>query len=96
MVVANMNGTWPPRMPCCASPPPLYGTSVSSTPVARRNISSERCGVVPMPACPAGVPGFAFSSAISSPTFVAATDGCTTSTSGAAATLDTGAKSSRR
>ena len=49
MVVLNMNGTWPPRIPCCASPPPLNGTGVISTPAMRRKISSERCGVVPMP-----------------------------------------------
>jgi tripartite-type tricarboxylate transporter receptor subunit TctC len=40
------------------------------------------------------VPGFAFRAAMSSATVLGGKDGCTTSTSGAAATLDTGAKSS--
>jgi hypothetical protein len=47
---AEQKGTCPPSIPCCASPPPLNGTIVISTPVMRRKVSSDRWGVVPMPA----------------------------------------------
>ncbi len=75
-------------------PLPLYGTCTMSTPVAALNISPLMCDWMPLPPDPKfSCPGFAFASAMSSATVFAGTEGCTTSTWPALATIDTGAKS---
>ena len=77
-----------------AGAPPLYGTCTASMPAADLKSSTERCGVLPTPPEPKlSRPGFAFASAMSSCTDLAATEGCTTSMRGEVATSVTGTKS---
>ena len=61
---------------------------------ASAKFSPAMCTWLPWPAEPKlSVPGFALASAISSCTFVAGTEGCTTTTMGPVATLVTGVSS---
>ena len=65
-----------------------------STPAAALNISPEMCDWMPLPPEPKlSLPGCDLASAISSFTFFAGTDGCTTSTCPALAIIEIGAKS---
>ena len=62
-------------------------------PARMRNFSAVMCVTVPIPECPAVMPGFLFASATSSFTERAGTDGCDTSSSGEMFTGATGVKS---
>ena len=65
-----------------------------STPAADLNISPEICDWMPLPPEPKlSLPGCVLASAINSFTFAAGTEGCTTSTWPALATIEIGEKS---
>src|SRR4051794_39428472 len=90
----NVIGVWPATADWIAGPAPLNGTCTRSSPAKSLNNSPERCGVVPVPAdAKVYLPGFFLISSISSFTFFAAIEGCTTSRFGASAATVIGWKS---
>src|SRR5215470_1732337 len=85
---------WPATTAATAGPPPLNGTCTMSSPSDRRNCSPARCGGAPVPPeAKVYLPGLALTSAISSLTLLAGTDGLTVSTVVEDAASVTGAKS---
>src|SRR6267143_5004908 len=80
--VANATGVWPPTTDCTIGPPPPNGTVTMSSLSDSLNSSVDRCGGVPTPAMAKLLYFPARTSATSSCTVLAGTDGCTTSTSG--------------
>src|SRR6266508_2430144 len=91
--VANATGVWPPTTDCTIGPPPPNGTVTMSRLSDSLNSSVDRCGGVPAPAMAKLLYFPARTSATSSCTVLAGTDGCTTSTSGDVAPMMIGSKS---
>src|SRR6516162_933746 len=91
--VANATGVWPPTTDCTIGPPPPNGTVTMSSLSDSLNSSVDRCGGVPAPAMAKLLYFPARTSATSSCTVLAGTDGCTTSTSGDVAPMMIGSKS---
>ncbi len=89
-----MSATSPARRSVTAGGLPLYGMWTRLTPAIALNSSPDKCGAVPVPAeAKFNWPGRLFARAMSSFTDLAGTDGCTTSTLGAAVVSAIGAKS---
>src|SRR6266511_3003056 len=87
-------GVWPATTEAIAGPPPLNGTCTRSSPSDRRNCSPARCDCVPAPAdAKLYLPGLARTSATTSLTVCAGTDGLTTNTVVEVVASVTGSKS---
>jgi hypothetical protein len=86
-------GVWPATTDCTIGPPPAKGTTTNSSFSDSLNSSVERCGGVPVP----GIAKLSYfparTSAISSCTVFAGTDGWTTRASGDVAAMMIGSKS---
>ena len=87
-------GVWPPMVDVMAGPPPLNGTCTRSSPNFSLNSSPTSRGCVFAPDdAKLYLPGLARTSATSSFTSLAGTEGCTVSACGPDATSVTGVKS---
>src|SRR5262249_58247662 len=88
--LSNADCTWPASRSVTSGAEPRYGTCGMLTPAANLNSSPATCEVEPVPNDASVIlPGLALASAINSGTELAATDGCTSSTSGDRTTPET-------
>src|SRR5215470_11861167 len=94
--LSNADCTWPLIRSVTSGAEPRYGTCCMLTPALNLKSSPATCEVEPVPNDASVIlPGLALASAINSGTELAATDGCTSSTSGERTTPETIAMSRR-